>query len=289
MQRNYTFERTTVDGTEYVIATPCGEGEMVRMEVEWMEGELEGDWERAVRAVLDAELFGAMTVGSGEARVDRSTAVAVLVEASTDSSSNRLDHVTREAHADALVAYLDFADVWTVDVGDVVVLRDPRDGALSRRETVAWAVALDVCVDRLDKFIEDVDGPTGDSVGNETVTAKLSSVRGGFETKAKEIRAQAIQHGEFPVHGTEFTDCFEELVMELSTDDLSTVGETIDDVVPEPAGVGDVSENVENTTRDDPVRIVENLSAVLAELGEQDGIEAFVEQEPDTSTSKPDQ
>ncbi|MFC6955196.1 hypothetical protein [Halorubellus litoreus] len=151
MTREYTFETRAGDGGSAVVAAPASDdAERVELESAWLtDGDVEGEWERAVYAVLDAELFESFAVGDGVARVEQSTAVEALVEL--------LEDIGDEAQADALVAYLADADVWTLDGEDVVVLKDPRDATLSGREALSWALALDVCIARIDEFVDELE------------------------------------------------------------------------------------------------------------------------------------
>lgn len=298
MKRDYTFEMTTVDGSSVVIAESATDGaESVELSTEWTtEDGVEQPWEDAVRAVLDGELFGRMNVGAGVARVERSTAVAALVDASVD----RVDDVEREIRADALVAYLDFVDVWTLDGDDVVVLRDPRAATLTGREALAWAVALDVCADRIDELLAELDGDDAD--GTEDASVGLAGTREELVAGASKIRAGAIQRGAFPDEMTTVAGRFENLVGVIETGDPFSIGETLNDhrmqftgtgnvdepienAVSELRGVGNVSEAVENTSEEGLAEMVEDE---LPELGELDGTDNGAE-EHDTSNPTFDQ
>lgn len=298
MKRDYTFEMTTVDGSSVVIAESATDGaESVELSTEWTtEDGVEHPWEDAVRAVLDGELFGRMNVGAGVARVERSTAVAALVDASVD----RVDDVEREIRADALVAYLDFVDVWTLDGDDVVVLRDPRAATLTGREALAWAVALDVCADRIDELLAGLDGDDADET--EDASVGLAGTREELVAGASKIRAGAIQRGAFPDEMTTVAGRFENLVGVIETGDPFGIGETLNDhrmqftgtgnvdepienAVSELRGVGNVSEAVENTSEEELAEMVEDE---LPELGELDGTDNGAE-EHDTSNPTFDQ
>lgn len=298
MKRDYTFEMTTVDGSSVVIAESATDGaESVELSTEWTtEDGVEQPWEDAVRAVLDGELFGRMNVGAGVARVERSTAVAALVDASVD----RVDDVEREIRADALVAYLDFVDVWTLDGDDVVVLRDPRAATLTGREALAWAVALDVCADRIDELLAELDGIDADET--EDASVGLAGTREELVAGASKIRAGAIQRGAFPDEMTTVAGRFENLVGVIETGDPFSIGETLNDhrmqftgtgnvdepienAVSELRGVGNVSEAVENTSEEELAEMVEDE---LPELGELDGTDNGAE-EHDTSNPTFDQ
>lgn len=180
MTREYTFETGAGDGASAVVAAPASDdAERVELDSAWItDGDVEGEWERAVYAVLDAELFESFAVGDGVARVERSTAVEALVEL--------LDDVGDEARADALVAYLADADVWTLDGDDVVVLKDPRDASLSGREALSWAVALDVCIARIDDFVDELD-TRADRV--ETLGAERDRFEARLHAVTTEMRA----------------------------------------------------------------------------------------------------
>jgi len=260
----YTFESGTVDGSSVVLAEPVGDdanslaagAEAVPLSSAWTtDGAVEGAWEDAVRAVLDAALFGSMTVEAGSARLDASTAIETLVEASADSSAP-LAAVTGEGRADALVAYLDSVGVWTLDDGDVVVLRDPRTATLTGRESLAWAGALDVCIDRIDEMLEEFEDRDGDAI--EDARNRLASVRAGLQTKESEIRIRAIQQRSFPDDATAVAGRFSEVVAALAGDEPFAGDGTLDDVVAQLAGVGAVERTVENTSEAELVQMVED-------------------------------
>lgn len=148
MQRNYTFEKTTVDGIEYVIANPTGNGEIVRMEAEWTEGEdVEGKWEDAVRAIIGGDLLGDMNLDGGDGRIDRQTAVETLAAAEEDGEPV----VASERQADALIEYFAEEDILRLEGNQVVLLQDPRNEEISGRAALNWAAGIDACIDKIDE------------------------------------------------------------------------------------------------------------------------------------------
>lgn len=148
MQRNYTFEKTTVDGIEYVIANPTGNGEMVRMEAEWTEGEdVEGKWEDAVRAIIGGDLLGDMNLDGGNGRIDRQTAVETLAAAEQGGEPV----VASERQADALIEYFAEEDILRLEGNQVVLLQDPRNEDISGRAALNWAAGIDACIEKIDE------------------------------------------------------------------------------------------------------------------------------------------
>jgi predicted nucleic acid-binding Zn-ribbon protein len=148
MQRNYTFEKTTVDGIDYVIANPNGNGEMVRMEAEWTEGEdVAGRWEDAVRAIIGGDLLGDMNLDGGNGRIDRQDAVETL--AAADQGGEPV--VASERQADALVEYFAEEDILRLEGNQVVLLQDPRKEDISGRAALNWAAGIDACIEKIDE------------------------------------------------------------------------------------------------------------------------------------------
>ncbi|WP_323676786.1 hypothetical protein [Halorubellus sp. PRR65] len=232
MTREYTFEETTVDDIDYVIANPTGNGEIVRMDAEWFECEgVEGKWEDAARAVLDAALFGSGTVEDGVVRVARSTAVDALAET--------LDGVRGEPQADALVAYLASVDVWNLDRDDVVVLRDSREGSLSGREVLTWAAAVDVCIERIDAVREALEQSDVDSLERSNADAMLESLRQFLDLIGKDLRVRALQRRDFP-------------------DDAVNMVESLGTLTSELADVGQVDATAEDTSVEELAQMVED-------------------------------
>jgi hypothetical protein len=280
MTGDYSFETQEVDGAGTVVANPVSEdAEPVELSSTWAtDDDVEGKWENAVHAVLDATLFDLGTVGDGVVRVDRSTVVGALVE--------RLDDLRDEQQADALVAYLATAGVWTVDGDDVDVLRDPRETSLSGCEALAWAAALDACADRVDEIRNDLAQSTDGMATHSEADGLLSSIGDALDVKRSEVRTRAIQQREFPDDATRVTDSFAELVAGLAPG--GAVGETLAlvDVSNHLAGVGDVDEAVENTSDKEFAEMVENTSdKEFAEMVEDE----VVDLDMDTDLEQPDE
>jgi len=149
MPRKYTFETTTVDGIDYVIANPVNEtDEMVRLEADWTNGDdVEGEWERAVRAIIKGDLLGEMNLEEGNGRIDRQTAIETLAAAEDDHGKV----VSSERQADALLEYFEDQEILRFDGNDVVLLQDPRDDELSGRAALNWAAGIEACVDKIDE------------------------------------------------------------------------------------------------------------------------------------------
>jgi hypothetical protein len=183
MQRNYTFEKTTVDGIEYVIANPTGNGEMVRMEAEWTEGEdVEGKWEDAVRAIIGGDLLGDMNLDGGDGRIDRQTAVETLAAAEQDGEPV----VASERQADALIEYFAEEDILRLEGNQVVLLQDPRNEDISGRAALNWAAGIDACIEKIDE--------TRDRV--ERAKNKLEEKMANLDTGSNEIDERIQETGQ---------------------------------------------------------------------------------------------
>ena len=183
MQRNYTFEKTTVDGIEYVIANPTGNGEMVRMEAEWTEGEdVEGKWEDAVRAIIGGDLLGDMNLDGGDGRIDRQTAVETLAAAEQDGERV----VASERQADALIEYFAEEDILRLEGNQVVLLQDPRNEDISGRAALNWAAGIDACIEKIDE--------TRDRV--ERAKNKLEEKMANLDTGSNEIDERIQETGQ---------------------------------------------------------------------------------------------
>jgi len=183
MQRNYTFEKTTVDGIDYVIANPTGNGEMVRMEAEWTEGEdVEGKWEDAVRAIIGGDLLGDMNLDGGDGRIDRQTAVETLAAAEQDGEPV----VASERQADALIEYFAEEDILRLEGNQVVLLQDPRNEDISGRAALNWAAGIDACIAKIDE--------TRDRV--ERAKNKLEAKMENLDTGSNEIDERIQETGQ---------------------------------------------------------------------------------------------
>ncbi|MFC6955194.1 hypothetical protein [Halorubellus litoreus] len=154
MPQNYEFEKTTVDGIKYVIANPKGNGEMVRMEAEWTEGdEVEGKWEEAVRAIIGEDLLGDMNLDGANGRIDKRTAVETLAAAEEDGQPV----VASERQADALIEYFADQDILRLEGNKVVLLQDPGDQNLSGRAALNWAATMDACMEKIKETKENIE------------------------------------------------------------------------------------------------------------------------------------
>jgi len=279
MKRAYAFERREADGVDTVVAEPVsGAAEPVELASTWgTEGDVEGEFERVVHAVLDAELFESFQVGAGVARVERSTAAEAVVE--------RIEGVRDERQADALVAFLAASGVWTLDDEDVVVLKDPRDASLSGREALSWAAALDVCVARIDEFVDELD-----TRANRVQT--LDAERDRFEARVHAVTSEmrALGRGsKFPEDPSALGGAERERYVALRT--------LLDDVVRSEADSNElrVARNVLTSARDafatresevrvhaiqrnafpdDANSIASRLEHVVVALASEDGLDA---------------
>lgn len=157
MTQKYEFERIESDGQEYVIANPVNQtADPVRLNASWIEGDdIEGEWERAVRAIIKTDLLGSMELKEGNGRIDRRQAIETLAAA----SDNDGDIVTSEQQAEALLEFLADEGILDLQSGQVVMLRNPSDNPqdVNGRMILNWAAAIDACVEKISETIDRVD------------------------------------------------------------------------------------------------------------------------------------
>lgn len=154
MGKKYNFEE--LDNGEYVIADPKnGNQDPVRLEAKWIEGdEIEGEWERAIGALIKSDLLGNMDLKDGNGSIGRTQAVNTLAEVEDEDGPI----VTSRDQADALIEY--FADEGIVDIqnGSVLVLQNPRDtDEVSGEMVLNWAAGIEACVDKIVKTRERIE------------------------------------------------------------------------------------------------------------------------------------
>ncbi|SFC15141.1 hypothetical protein SAMN05444422_10527 [Halobiforma haloterrestris] len=157
MPQKYEFERIESDGQEYVIADPVNQtDDPVRLDARWIEGDdVEGEWERAVRAIIKTDLLGSMELKEGNGRIDRRRAIETLASASDEEG----DIVTSEQQAEALLEFFADEDILELQGGQVVMLRNPSDNPdeINGRMILNWAAAIDACVEKITETIDRVD------------------------------------------------------------------------------------------------------------------------------------
>ena len=157
MAHKYEFERIESDGTEYVIANPVNQtADPVHLKASWIEGDdIEGEWERAVRAIIKTDLLGSMELKEGNGRIDRRQAIETLAAADDEDGAI----VTSRQQAEALLEFLADEDIIELQGGQVVMLRNPSDSpeAVSGRMILNWAAAIDACVEKISETIDRVD------------------------------------------------------------------------------------------------------------------------------------
>lgn len=146
MARKYNFEE--LEGGEYVIADPVTETEdAVRLRAKWIEGDdIEGEWERAIGAVIKEDLLGGMDLKAGNGKISRSRMVETL--ASVEDEEGPI--VTSEDQADALVEYFAEEDIVQLDGSDVLILQNPQDtDEVSGEMVLNWAAGIEACVEKI--------------------------------------------------------------------------------------------------------------------------------------------
>lgn len=157
MPQKYEFERIESDGREFVIADPVNQtDDPVRLDARWIEGDdIEGEWERAIRAIIKTDLLGSMELKEGNGRIDRRRAIETLASASDEEGNI----VTSEQQAEALLEFLADEDILDLQGGQVVMLRNPSDNPeeINGRMILNWAAAIDACVEKISETIDRVD------------------------------------------------------------------------------------------------------------------------------------
>ncbi|WP_455449155.1 hypothetical protein [Natrinema thermotolerans] len=157
MSQKYEFERIESDGREYVIADPVNQtADPVRLDARWIEGDdVDGEWERAIRAIIKTDLLGSMELKEGNGRIDRRQAIETLAAASDDEG----DIVTSEQQAEALLEFFAEEDIVDLQGGQVVMLRNPSDEPeeINGRMILNWAAAIDACVEKITETIDRVE------------------------------------------------------------------------------------------------------------------------------------
>ncbi|ELY44633.1 hypothetical protein [Natronorubrum tibetense] len=158
MSQKYKFERIESDGQEYVIADPVNQtNESVRLDARWIDGDdVEGEWERAIRAIIKSDLLGSMELKEGNGRIDRRQAIETLASASDEDG----DIVTSQQQAEALIEFFADEDILDLQHGEVVMLRNPSENPdeINGRMVLNWAAAIDACVEKITETIDRVNG-----------------------------------------------------------------------------------------------------------------------------------
>lgn len=193
MPRKFTFSTKESNGREYVIAQPRTEaGEPVRLEADWVEGdEVEGKWERAVRAIIKEDLMGGMELEEGDGRLSRRRAIEVLATAEDEEGPI----TTSEAQAEALVEYFAEQDVLDVADGDVVLLQNPKDNELSAEKMLNWAAGIDACVEKITETIGRVESAKEKLQDH---LDKLDTNAGGIDERLQETAQELKSLGPGP-------------------------------------------------------------------------------------------
>lgn len=146
MGKKYSFEQ--LDNGEYVIADPKnGNQDPIRLDAKWIEGdEIEGEWERAIGALIKSDLLGNMDLKDGNGKIGRSQAVDTLAEVEDEDGPI----VTSRDQADALLEYFAEEDIVDIQSGSVLVLQDPQDTDEVNGEMVLnWAAGIEACVEKI--------------------------------------------------------------------------------------------------------------------------------------------
>lgn len=157
MPQKYEFDRIESDGKEYVIADPHNQTDNpVRLEARWVEGDdIEGEWERAIRAIIKTDLLGSMELEEGDGRINRRQAIETL----TDASDDQGDIITSEQQAEALLEFFISEDIIEQENGQMVMLRNPSENPenINGRMILNWAAAIDACVEKISETIDQVN------------------------------------------------------------------------------------------------------------------------------------
>jgi predicted nucleic acid-binding Zn-ribbon protein len=305
MQRNYTFEKTTVDGIEYVIANPTGNGEMVRMEAEWTEGQdVEGKWEDAVRAIIGGDLLGDMNLDGGDGRIDKQDAVETL--AAADQGGEPV--VASQRQADALIEYFAEEDILRLEGNQVVLLQDPRNEDISGRAALNWAAGIDACIEKieetrdrvkrakekLEQKKEDLDtGPSGIEERIQETGQKLRSLGDGpgvpsdaselseSETKRyRQLKKEFITHKKMKdVESTNLLETVAEGTAKLGNQ--MNMLESAKEALSKKEGEIRVRAIQQREFPDDAKNIVDNMSNIATQLAGVGNVDEAVENTSD--------
>lgn len=158
MARKYNFEPIESGDSEYVIAKPINENkDAVRLEARWIEGDdIEGEWERAIGALIKSDLMGSMELKGGNGRIDRREAIKTLAGIEDDEGPI----VTSEDQAEALLEYFATENIVEIqDGGDVLLLKNPEGTEdIDGRMILNWAAGIDACVEKISETMERVEG-----------------------------------------------------------------------------------------------------------------------------------
>lgn len=188
MARQYSFEPIESDGSEYVIANPVNENnDPVRLDAKWIDGgDIEGEWERAVGALIKSDLMGSMELKDGNGRIDRREAVKTLAELEDDDGPI----ATSEDQAAALLEYFAEEEIVEFDGNEVLLLRNPEDtDEMNGRMILNWAAGIDACVEKIEETRERVER------AKEKLEDRMDEIDqnpGEIETKLEET-AQELQ------------------------------------------------------------------------------------------------
>lgn len=155
MAQKYNFTRTESGGTEFVLAQPRTETEeTVRLAADWVEGdEIEGEWERGVRAIIKSDLMGEMELEEGNGRLSKSRATKVLAEAEDENGPI----VTSRQQADALLEYFEDQDILEIEGDEIILLQHPKENDISQEMMLNWAAGIDACVEKINETIETIE------------------------------------------------------------------------------------------------------------------------------------
>jgi len=154
MATKYNFEE--LEGGEYVIADPVNEtADPVRLRATWTDGDdIEGEWERAIGAVIRRDLLGGMDLKDGNGKIDRSRMVETL--AGVEDEDGPI--VTSEDQADALVEYFAQKGIVELDGNEVLILQNPQETDEVNGEMILnWAAGIEACVEKISETEERIE------------------------------------------------------------------------------------------------------------------------------------
>ncbi len=308
MAQKYEFKRIESDGKQYVIANPVNQtAEPVRLSAHWIEGDdIEGEWERAVRAIIKTDLLGSMELKEGNGRIDRRQAIKTLAEASDNNGAI----VTSKQQAEALLEFLASENIIELQGGQVIMLRNPTDNPedINGRMILNWAAAIDACVEKITETIDRVDS------AKEKLENRIDDVQQGsgkiderLTETAQELRSLGEGSGvpqdpsELPA---EERERFQQLKRKLIYHQKMKEADSVNLAKKVENGANKLADNIEmlesakttlgnkreqvrtqalkkQTFPDEAMNIVDNMGELTTQLAGVGGIEEAVENTPD--------
>lgn len=155
MTRKYSFEKKSINGTQYVVAEATGrEAEPIRVRADWVESDdLEGKWEELIKQVVQPETITEIDIADGHGGIPRREAVEALAGAEVDGKTI----ISSEKQADVLVEYLAEEDIVDIEGDELILFRDPQGEDLNSAALMNWAALMSAVIESIDDHLERVE------------------------------------------------------------------------------------------------------------------------------------